>query len=82
MKLESKIIKRLKKTGQLEDFWRLKSFIVVDYEDKIVFSYVHGDMGLVDKIVYYKQDQLIEVNELNNYFGNTYVKSSLYLEEF
>lgn len=82
MKLENKIIKRLKETGQIGQYWKLKSFIVIDHGDKIVFSYNHGDMGLVDKIIYYKEDQLIEVYELDNYFGSTYLRSSLYLESF
>lgn len=82
MKLERKILKRLKETGQLSDWWQLKDFMIIDYEDKIVFSYSHGDMGIVDKIIYDKKDQLIEVYDLDNYFGNTYLRSSLYLESF
>lgn len=82
MKLEKRILKRLKDTKQLSDWWELKSFIIVDHGDKIVFSYVHGDMGIVDKIIYDKNDKIIEVYDLNNYYGDTYLKSSLYLEEF
>lgn len=82
MKLEKKILKRLKETSQLNDYWKLKDFMIADYGDTIKFSYIHGDMGIVDKIIFNKKDQLIEVYELDNYFGDTYLKSSLYLEDF
>ena len=76
---KNKIIKTLQKMGWLSKHWRVKDFYIYE-DDKIIrFSYEHGDMGEVDKVLYYKKDNYVEVYNLDNYYGNTYLYTSLYL---
>ena len=76
---KGKIIKTLKEMNWISQHWRLKDFMVMETEEKITFSYFHGDMGEVDKVVYYKKDGYTEIYDLDNYYGNTYLYHSLYL---
>lgn len=76
---KTQIIRKLQKMDWISKHWRLKDFIVLETEEKILFSYNHGDMGLVDKIIYFKKDGYTQVYELNNYYGNTDLVTSLYL---
>lgn len=73
------IINKLQQMKWLDKHWRLKDFYTLETEEKIIFSYNHGDMGLVDKIIYYKNDGFTKVYELNNYYGSTDLITSLYL---
>lgn len=73
------IINKLQQMNWLGKYWRLKDFLILETEEKIIFSYNHGDMGLVDKIIYYKKDGYTQVYELNNYYGDTDLVTSLYI---
>ncbi len=68
---KTQIIKKLQQMKWLDSHWRLKDFTVIDTYDKIFFCLNYGDMGLINKIIYYKFDELAEVYELNNYYGDT-----------
>lgn len=76
---KGQIIKRLQQMDWLGKHWRVKDFLILETEEKIIFSYQHGDMGLIDKIIYYKNDGFTQVYELNNYYGSTDLVTSLYL---
>lgn len=76
---KSKIIKRLQQMKWLANYWRVKDFMIYEDDEKIKFSYYHGDMGLVDKIIYYKKESYVEVYELNNYYGSTDKIVGLYI---
>lgn len=75
----SRIIEKLKSMKWLDSHWRTKDFIISENEDTIKYSYIHGDMGLVDKVIYYKKDSFCEVYNLNNYYGDMELFTSLYI---
>ena len=65
--------------GWLANYWRCKDFIIYENDEKIIFSYNHGDMGLIDKITYDKKSGFTCIYDLDNYYGNTVLYHSLYL---
>lgn len=68
---KAQIIKIAKASGYLQDHWTSKNLNKFETEDKISLYYIHGDMGLVDKIIYNKINKTIEIYNLNNYYGTT-----------
>lgn len=76
---KSKILETLKRMDWISKHWRVKDFLVFEDNEKIIFSYYHGDMGKIDKIEYNKIDGYTIVYDLDNYTGNTYIYTSLYL---
>ena len=76
---KGKVIETLKKMKWLDSHWRLKDFIVLENENLIKYSYLHGDMGIVDKVIYYKNNGFCEIYRLNNYYGNTELEQTLYI---
>lgn len=76
---KSTIIKKLQQMNWLDKYWRVKDFIILESDDKIIFSYNHGDMGLIDKVIYYKENSYAQVYELNNYYGSTDLVVGLYI---
>lgn len=76
---KSKILETLKRMDWISQHWRVKDFLVLEDDEKIIFSYYHGDMGLIDKIEYNKKDGDTIVYDLDNYTGNTYIYTRLYL---
>ena len=76
---KSKIIKTLQEMDWLSKHWRVKDFIVVEDEKSIVFEYQHGDMGLIEKVRYNKEDGYTEIYDLDNYYGREVLYHSLYL---
>lgn len=68
------ILKYLQDNKIIGDYWCIKSFMIMEDDKKIMFSYNHGDMGIVDKIIYYKNTNIVEIYDLDNYYGNTYLR--------
>lgn len=76
---KSKIIKTLQQMKWLGSHWRVKDFIVIEDEKIIIFKYQHGDMGLVEKIRYEKENGYTEIYDLDNYYGREVLYHNLYL---
>ena len=76
---KAEIIKKLQKLGYLEDYEDIKTFHNLETEKEIIFYYYHGDMGKVDRIIYYKNNGFTEIYDLDNYYGSTYLCYSLYI---
>ena len=76
---KSKIIKTLQSMNWLSKHWRIKDFVITEDKDKIIFSYYHGDMGLIDKVKYSKKDGYTEIYVLNNYYGTEDIYTTLYI---
>ena len=76
---EQKIIKTLQEMKWLSSHWRVKDFIVVESDKTISFRYYHGDMGLIEKVRYSKDDGYTQIYDLDNYYGRETLYHSLYL---
>ena len=76
---KGEIIKCLQQMNWLSKHWRLKDFIIIEDDEEIIYEYIHGDMGIVEKIRYNKKDGYTEIYDLDNYFGRRVLYHSLYL---
>ena len=76
---KGKIIKTLQDMKWLGQHWRLKDFIIIEDNETIIFKYQHGDMGLIEKVRYCKNDGYTEIYDLDNYYGREVLYHNLYL---
>ena len=59
--------------------WRVKDFIIRETPEKITFGYYHGDMGFIEKIIFYKKNNYVEIYDLDNYYGDACLYHTMYL---